>query len=146
MLKLLNTDAGGNTNMMVSDMNRYINTMLVNISSKQRRKVIRGFKKKKSDSIKQRKVLHMWVWWFLRMYMHCCHCFYGVFHIYILTKITEFASSSHCSFLNFASFPFKLSGNVQHYSIYKLNLKSLDSVLPGSEGRSIFVQCFTLFG
>ena len=35
MLKLLNIDADGNTNMMVSYMNRYGNTMLVNISSKQ---------------------------------------------------------------------------------------------------------------
>ena len=34
-LELLNIDAGGNTNMMVSDKNRYGNTMLVNISSKQ---------------------------------------------------------------------------------------------------------------
>ena len=44
-LKLLNIDAGGNTIMMVSDMNRYGNTMLVNISSKQT-KSYSCFKKK----------------------------------------------------------------------------------------------------
>ena len=54
-LKLLNIDAG-NTTMMVSDMNivrKYNAGYKVEISSKQRRKVIRGFKKKKSDSIKK---------------------------------------------------------------------------------------------
>ena len=45
MLKLLNIDAGGNTNMMVSYMNRYGNTMLVNISSKQTKNYL-CFKKK----------------------------------------------------------------------------------------------------
>ena len=56
-LKLLNIDAGGNTTTMVSDMNivrKYNAGYKVKISSKQRRKIIRGLKKKKSDSIKSK--------------------------------------------------------------------------------------------
>ena len=34
---------------------------------------------------------------------------------------------------------------IQHYSIYKLNPKHLDSVPPGSEGRSIFCPMFYPF-
>ena len=78
------------------------------------------------------------------MYMHCCHCFYGVFHIYFLPKITEFAFCSRCSLLNFASFPFKLSGNVQHYN-YKLNLKNLDNVPPWSEGGAFLSNVLPVF-